>query len=332
MKHNQIPPRPQVLVFVAATAFATSLAVAQQQTPPPVPQQDSAGWHRMSDFNDGQVKNDPTTRRPLTMQTQQMVQQPQVSLPGSLSVPRGTYFTIRTTQVLSSNQNRAGDEFTATLAKPIVVNGIIVADRGQIVAGRVVEAQKAGLVRGQSKLAITLTELTFADGSQVPFRSQLTGFSGGPSIGRDATAVGVPAGIGAAIGGAAGGGGAAGIGAGAGAAVGLIGVLLTRGHPTVIYPESILTFRTEDPIQVMTERAPQAFRSVGQGDYEQPQDRQRSQPGGFMTRPPSYYAPSYFGPSYGLGYGSYWGGGFRSYYRPSFSFGYGGHRGYGRRR
>ncbi len=42
------------------------------------------------------------------------------------------------------------------------------------------------------------------------------------------------------------------IGAGAGAAVGLIGVLVTRGHPTYLYPEQTLTFRVQAAIPVST--------------------------------------------------------------------------------
>ena len=58
------------------------------------------------------------------------------------------------------------------------------------------------------------------------------------------------------------------IGAGAGAAAGIIGVLLTRGRPTYITPEQVLTFRVENPIVISTDRAPQAFRYVGPGDYQ----------------------------------------------------------------
>ena len=53
----------------------------------------------------------------------------------------------------------------------------------------------------------------------------------------------------------------------ASAAAGIIGVLLTRGRPTVIYPESVLTFRLEAPVAFSTDRAPQAFRYVDTQDY-----------------------------------------------------------------
>ena len=57
--------------------------------------------------------------------------------------------------------------------------------------------------------------------------------------------MGVTTGAGAAIGAAAAGGSGAAIGAGAGFVASIAGVLLTRGKPTVIPPEDILTFRLE---------------------------------------------------------------------------------------
>jgi hypothetical protein len=254
--------------------------------------------------------------------------------PAQLNIAAGTFFTIRVNQPLSSNRNQPGDAFTAQLVKPIVVDGIIVADRGQTIAGRVAEVDKGGRVKGVSHLGIELTELSLVDGQQIPLRSQLISHTAPGSVGRDATAVGTTTGFGALIGAAAAGGEGAAIGAGAGAAASVIGVLLTKGHPTIIYPESILTFRIEAPITINTTRAPMAFREVEQGDYNQPGDQPRLQ-----TRTPGYGAPPYYGGGYygpGWGYPGYYGGvgvvfGPRYYYGGGFRGGYrgGGYRGGG---
>ena len=74
--------------------------------------------------------------------------------------------------------------------------------------------------------------------------------------------------VGAAIGAIAGEGSGAGIGAAAGAVAGTAGVLLTRGHASVVYPESLLTFRIEAPVSFSTERSSQAFRYVDPSDYD----------------------------------------------------------------
>ncbi len=111
-------------------------------------------------------------------------------------------------------------------------------------------------------------------------------------------------GVGAIVGGAVGWGTGAAIGAGVGAVAGLAGVLLTRNHPTVLYPETALTFDVEAPVTISTLRAPEAFRFVGPQDYNQPYNAglQRRPVGG----PGAYYSPyaAPYGP-YAYPYGGY---------------------------
>lgn len=191
-----------------------------------------------------------------------------IPLPQALTLAAGTVISIRTSQYLSSDQNRPGDGFSAELQQPLVVDGWVVARRGQTVLGRVVTAQKAGRIKGVSQLGIELSQLVLVDGQQMPIRTQLMQTSGGTSKGRDAQAVGTTTGIGAIIGAAADGGKGAAIGVGAGAAAGLAGVLLTRGRATVIPPETSLTFQLEFPVTFTTQRSSPAFRPVNQEDYD----------------------------------------------------------------
>ncbi len=234
--------------------------------------------------------------------------------PAQLTIAPGTFVTIRLNQVLSSDHNQQGDAFTATLVKPLVVDGIVVANRGQTILGSVSEAKKAGLVHGTSRLGLELTDLTLADGHQMPVHTSFVSRNGPTSVGRDAVGVGTTTAVGAGVGAVAAGGRGAAIGAGAGAAAGVLGVLLTRGYPTVVYPEQVLTFRVENPILVSTERAPQAFRPVGPQDYQQAGDAPRLQRG---PAPRPYYGPYAYGPYYGYPYYPY-------YYGPSIGIGFGG--------
>ena len=187
---------------------------------------------------------------------------PGQTVPSRLTLQAGTFLTVRVDQMLSSDRNQAGDGFSATLTRPLVADGVVVAQRGEILGGRVADAQKAGRVTGVSRLAVQLTDLTLVDGQQVPIETELTSLAGPTSKARDAGAIAGTTATGAAVGAAAGSGVGAAIGAGAGAIAGTVGVLLTRGHPTVIYPESVLTFRLSEPITISTVRAPQAFRYV----------------------------------------------------------------------
>lgn len=242
-----------------------------------------------------------------------------IAAPPELVIPSGSWLTVRMSQMLSSDHNQPGDAFMATLAQPVVVNGIVVARRGQTVSGRVSVAEKAGRVKGTARLGVEITELGVVDGQQMTVHSQLVARNGDTSIGRDAGAIGVTTGAGAAIGAAAAGPVGAGLGAAAGLGASIIGVMVTRGRPSVIYPEQVLTFRLDAPVRISTQRAPEAFQPVRQNDYNSaPAYRSRPpaptlmRPGysgfygpGLYAYPYGYYPPAYFGTGFYFGRGHY---------------------------
>jgi uncharacterized membrane protein YgcG len=230
---------------------------------------------------------------------------------------------VRIDEKLSSDKNQPGDFFTATLVQPLIANGLVIAQPGQNIAGRVSEAVRAKDGNGRSRLGLELTELSLVDGQQVPIRTQLMEYRRATNNGRDTGVIFGTTAAGAAIGAAAGGGFGAGVGAITGAAAGAIGVLATRAHATEIHPEAMLTFRTIGAVTVSTDAAAGAFQPIQQQNYqsnqEQVQPRQRA------VAPPApyydgYYAPYYpyypygYYPYYGLGIGFYYGGGY-GYYR-----------------
>ncbi len=255
-----------------------------------------------------------------------------------MTIQPGTTLTVRVTEWLSSDRNEPGDLFSGTLTQPVVVRGIVVARRGQPVTGRVVEAKKAGMVSGVSRLGVALTSLTLVDGQNVPIQSELVVRKGRTSTERDAAAIAGTTGLGAAIGGAVGWGEGAAIGAGAGAVAGTIGVLLTRGHSTVIYPETRLTFQITAPVTFYTDDAPQAFHAVTAEDYPEPKpERERAEAPPEESAPEYprdgrvYYAPPYYVYPYPYPYPfAYFG--YPYVYGPSFSvfFGYPRYYGYPR--
>jgi len=271
---------------------------------------------------DGQIQNQNQNQNPGPSQGQYPANRPAPPpVPPQLTLKPGTYITARVNQTLSSDRNHAGDAFTATLVRPIVVDGVIVAQRGQTIGGVVKEAIKAGRVEGTSRLAVSLTDLTLVDGQNVPIQSQLITWKGDTSVGRDVAGVGATTATGAAIGAAVNGGVGAGVGAGAGLIVGAIGVLLTRGHPTIIYPEAVLTFRVEAPVTISTERTSYAFRYIDPSEYDRPASgpqvgyRPPPAPGPYYGYPYPYYAYGYPYPYWGFYPGFYgrvyFGGGYR---------------------
>jgi len=346
------------LLAVAAsmTLFSSPRAAAQdpadstdQQQPQgdmqdAPPQQDQR--RVISRDNGSQNNQDPQDSRDQDMDQSGPQQRPPAShrrpyrpaqatgnVPGTITVPAGKVIFVRLNERLSSDHSHAGDGFTATLDQPIVVNGWVVARRGETVVGDVTTAQKAGRVKGVSQLGLELSDITIVDGQQLPLVTELWKGSAGTSHGADAAGIATTTGVGTIIGAAANGGEGAGIGAGAGAAAGIGLVLLTRGKPTVLGPEARLSFRLKEPLTILTENSSQAFVPVGPNDYNSsPSLRQRGN--SYGEGYPGYYASCgpyggcgpygypyypYYGYGYGLGFG-YYGG-----------FGHGfGHRGFGR--
>lgn len=299
--------------FSLTLAATAGLVLAQDATPPAqtAPQQTTdGGWHRMQPS----ATSTQTTPVADTAANEQQAAAP--AIPGQLTLKPGTYITIRLNDFISSDRNQVGDPFSATLDKPIVVDGVVVAQRGQNISGRVAEAKKAGRVSGTSRLGIQITDLPIVDGQQVPVQSELVTRNGSTSVGRDVAAAGTTTAVGAAIGGAVNGGVGAGVGAGAGLVAGLAGVLLTRGNPTVLYPEQVLTFKITAPVTISTERGLAAFRYVEPADY----NTAGAVPAGprLVRRVPvsPYYGGVY--PYYPYGYGFY--PGFGVYFRGGYGY------------
>ncbi len=294
--------------------------------PAQAPPAATPGWHRFS--------TPPVQPAPPSAAAPQADPAPAPPpVPDHLTLPAGAFITVRVDQFLSSDKNKAGDGFSATLSRPLVSDGLVVSRRGEALGGHVVDAKKAGRVKGVSQLQITLNTVTLADGQQIPIQTELTSITGPTSKGRDAAAIVGTTAAGAAIGGAAAWGPGAAIGAGAGLVASTVGVLVTRGHPTVIYPESQLTFRLAKPVTFSTEHSPQAFvavtapseRATLQGP---PQGPPRGYAPGYAPGcpgpgcapyppPPYYYSPYpyypyYWGPSFGFFYGGgFYGRGYR---------------------
>lgn len=259
---------------------------------------------------------------------------PPPPVPAQLTLAAGTYLPVRVDRTLSSDKSQPGDFFTATLEAPLVANGIVVAEPGQMIGGRVAIAERHSSDQ-PGRLGLELVNLSLVDGQQVPIQSQLVSARGGTTPGAvEAGRVATTTGLGAIIGGAIGYGTGAAVGAAAGGMAGLIGVLATRHHASVIHSEQELTFRLRAPVTISTVSAPQAFHYIEPGEYNQPAPE--PPPGPYANRapmapppPPMYYpypypyAGGYPYPYYWAPGVSVWGGfgGYRHYRRGGFVFG-----------
>ena len=170
--------------------------------------------------------------------------------PATVTLPEGTVLAVRVGETMSSEKNQSGDGWTGVLAEPVVVNGLVIAERGAEVTGRVSNVKRAGKVKGVATISVTLSRLATADGQHVPISTTSFAAYGKDETKRDVGKVAIVSGIGAAIGAIAGGGKGAAIGAGAGAGAGTGVVLATRGKPAIISNEALIQFKIAAPVTV----------------------------------------------------------------------------------
>jgi len=111
--------------------------------------------------------------------------------PRQVALLPGAPVTIRLTDTLSTERAASGDTFQATLADPLVVDGLIVAERGARVTGRVADARRAGRMSGVSSLELRLLDITTADGQRIAVSCDAW-LKRGDSMSRDAKPVTIP--------------------------------------------------------------------------------------------------------------------------------------------
>ena len=170
--------------------------------------------------------------------------------PATVTIPAGTQIVVRLQETLTADKMQTGDTFHATLDAPLEVAGFVLAERGARAVGRIVESDRAGRVRGVSRLAIELTQFTTSDGQTVIVQSETFNREGATSKKSDAAKIGAGAAVGAALGAIFGGGKGAAIGGAAGAGAGGGTVLMTRGKPAVIEVETRIPFQTKAAVSV----------------------------------------------------------------------------------
>ena len=165
-----------------------------------------------------------------------------VGLPGSAPAQTPANVTVRLVESLSSESNKAGDSFTATLTEPLIVGDRVVATKGARVSGKITEAVSSGRLSRPGLLTLSLTQVQSGRGQYPLETSDLTVKRDGHGK-RNVLIIGGSAGAGAVIGGIAGGGKGAGIGALAGAGAGTLGALLTGKQEITLPSETVLTFQ-----------------------------------------------------------------------------------------
>ena len=169
--------------------------------------------------------------------------------PEPVTIPAGSFFSVRMIDSIDSSRNRTGDEFAATLDVPVVVNNRVVLPRHSDAKVRLVQATSAGRMSGRSELKVELVSVT-AEGRTYPLETDYHDQAGASRNTRTAEAVGGGAVLGALIGAIAGRGRGAAIGSAAGAGTGAAVEARTHGDQVKIPSETKLSFTLKNPVTV----------------------------------------------------------------------------------
>src|SRR5712692_9422535 len=165
-----------------------------------------------------------------------------------VSLPEGTPIRVVLDQTVTST-NHSGDEFDASVASPVVVDGKTVIPKGARVRGRVVDARESGRLSKVARLRVALHSVEVGGKSYQIETTSVTRLGSNHNK-LNLALIGGGTGLGALIGGIAGGGKGALIGGAAGAGAGSAGAALTGKKQIALPAETPLTFKLTQPVTI----------------------------------------------------------------------------------
>ncbi len=243
---NQQAPAPQP--DQQQSQQVPNQAGQQAMNPGATPTRQAPEPSRRSEYPNRQqtpYQNQQQTRYPNQQSQQPAYAQPEQRAPSV--IPAGTHLVVTLGQTINSKTSQPGDSFNATLAEPVVVQGVTLIRAGAPASGTVVDAKSLGRFKGQAELAIRLDTVRAEGRSYQVASSTVERVEQGKGK-RTAVMTGGGGGLGALIGGLAGGGKGALIGGLAGAGAGGAGSAFTGNKELEIPAETRLTFRVEHDV------------------------------------------------------------------------------------
>lgn len=183
------------------------------------------------------------------------------------TLPVGTPIRVKLDQALDTHQTRAGDNFSAHVSQPVMLNGSVVVPAGASVQGFVLRADEPRRFKGRPVIQIKTQALVMPDGQRYDLNATVVDTNrvggsrvdeegriiGGTRTGRDNVELGAGTGAGGVVGAIAAGakGGLIGAGAGAGVAT---AYWLTKRNSASLPQDTEIIFELGRPLTVGAQR------------------------------------------------------------------------------
>ncbi len=184
-------------------------------------------------------------------------------------VREGTLLRVRLSEGLSTLDTVRGSRFSATLAMPVMKDGVVVLPAGSVMEGMVTEVHSGKRISGAAALHLEPSDVRLPDGTHYAIHAQLIDTGEVPNIrvDREGTLlrrdhaketlaiVGATTGTGAIAGGMIAGGVGAVVGAGIGAGASTI-VWLRQDRQAVVPKDAMLIFSLREPLMLQPTAGP----------------------------------------------------------------------------
>jgi hypothetical protein len=171
-----------------------------------------------------------------------------------LTVPSDAVLGLQIERTVSSELARVEDRVDARVTRDVRVGDRVAIPAGSTVRGSVSEVDRGGRMKGKSRLAIKFHTIVFADGTQLPLKTEAVVREGQSPGGESAAKVGGAAIGGAILGAILGGGKGAAIGGAVGAGAGTAAAMANDRNAATLAAGTTVTVRMQAPVTVTVQK------------------------------------------------------------------------------